>query len=133
MAENIFELSDQNRTEIASRIAAANEDNPGVDGMELNYDAGLDYLRISIGRRRTSLALDLEDRAGAILLYDPDTYAISGLEVPSFMAKVTKGRLREDFWKFIASAIREHGSTIYFAGRADSERAGRAIRELVPT
>jgi hypothetical protein len=131
VAENIFELSDRNREEIASRIAKANGGDQD-DGMEIAYDLAMDYLRISIGQSRQSLAFDLENGSGAIVLYDPESYLIVGLELPLFMAKVRSGVLHGEFWTIIADAVHEHGPNLYFAGKADSERAGRAFRELVP-
>jgi len=132
VGENIFDVSDRHRAEIGSMIAKANQAGWRDQGMEVDYDEALDYLRIAIGRTRESLAFELEDKAGSILLYDPDTYVIVGLEVPLFIGKFRKGLLREEFWTLVADAIREHGPTVYFAGRSDSERAGRAFLELVP-
>lgn len=134
MEENFFDLNDREHSEIGSRIAHANAmPSPHPDeGMGIEYDSELDYLRIRLGSHRESLAFDLEDSARSILLYDPETYRIVGFEVPSFKAKINSGQLREEFWKMVAGLVEQYGDTIYVASAETSERAGRAFRELVP-
>lgn len=133
MVEKLFNLSDEERARIVARIHAANVTSMvPTDGMAVDYDAETDYLRVLIGEPHESLALDMDDESSSVMLYDPDTFVILGMEVPAFSASLDSGLLKEDFWQFVWQLIEAHGSNIFIPASQEIERANRAFREVVP-
>lgn len=133
MAENAFELSEQRHAQIVAHIAEVNGKQLRLEsaGMEIDYQDSIDFLRISVGDPREALELPLEDGTSAVFMYDPETYEIVGLEVPSFNEGRAKGLYTGEFWELVAGLIERHGPTIYVPGSREMERAGKAFQDLV--
>jgi hypothetical protein len=136
VVQDALSSSRENRSAITSRIFAANAnlaERHQAEGLEIDYSSEDDYLRITIGEPRESLSIGLQDSLKAIVLYDPDTFEITALEVPFFMERLSKAGSTPEFWLLVAELIKKRSSAaaVYIPAARESRRTGEAFRDLM--
>jgi hypothetical protein len=107
------------------------QDRVRAEGLEVKYSPDEDYLRITIGKPRESVAVSLRDGLYFVLLYDPDTFETNAFEVPFFTERLEKAQPKADFWRLIAELLDRMGPHVYIPPLEETKRAERALRDLV--
>ena len=137
MVQDILSESRRQRDEATKNILRANDRLPERmrdEGFEIEYDSELDYLRLTIGEPRESLAISLKDGVfQSLLLYDPATYFVLGFEVPFFKEKLQRDPPKGDFLWSLAELLEKSGdgTRIRIPSGKESARIERAFRDLV--
>jgi len=97
-------------------------------GMEVQYSAEDDYLRITLGSPRPSISLPVEN--GVYLLVDSDTGELNAIEVPFFVETYHAGALKSEFWRLAFEWISVGNTTSYIPAKWE-QKADEAFRALV--
>ena len=119
--------------EVRAKVASAMRQLPERvhrDGLEVVYARESDHLYVAFGPPSVTLSIPAENPIDSIVLYDPDSYEVLGIEVPAFMEKYRKG-VQEEFWHIIASHIKSHRDNVYIPGGQESQRTENAVGDLV--
>jgi hypothetical protein len=135
MAEKALSESQRYKTEVGERVRNANKDlgdRLRTEGYEIDYSPDEDYLRVIFGVPDISETLSaIDGEMYVVFLIDPDSYLLNGVEVPNFMKTYRSSKRVKVFWSLTAELIESHGPRIYVAAEAETERAGRAVGDLI--
>ena len=136
MAERALDESRRYRAEITPKVAAANK-NLGqrirTRGLEIEYLPEQDLLYVTLGEATPSEAIALNDGTHAVLLLDPETYEITGVEAPFFMEDFRRLEEKPEIWRVVVDMIEKGGNAIYVPAADDAKRAEKAFGGLVPS
>lgn len=134
MADRALDESRRYQAELRPRVAAANK-NLGrrirVEGMEVEYEPERDHLYVTLGSPRPSEAIALGDGTHTVILLDPETYEITGLEAPFFMEDFNRVQQQNEFWQLIVELIQKRGNVVYIPPDEQTKRTEKALSTLV--
>jgi hypothetical protein len=136
MVQDALNASKQQGIDISKRISESNADIADrlqSDGLEIDYSSEDDFLRVTIGKPRPSLSIGLRDELRSIVLYDPDTFEVTAVEVPFFMERVSNAASLPEIWRLIAGLVKKRASaaSVYVPAVRETKRTIEAFRELV--
>jgi hypothetical protein len=135
VAERALEESRRYQAEIASKVVSANKrlgKRIRDQGMEIEYFPDNDKLYVTFGEPRASEAIPVSDGTHGVLLLDPATYEITGVEAPFFMEDLAKLKDESSFWHEVHSLIKKSGNHVYVPPEGDYQRAEKAFMNLLP-
>jgi hypothetical protein len=136
VAERAIEESQRYEAEIRSKLLAANKHlgkRIRALGLEIDYVADQDKLYVTLGDPRPSEALSLGDGTHAVMLLDPETHEVTGLEAPFFMEDFEKSKHESGFWRVVVDLIQSRGHFIYIPPEKDIRNTEAALAALLPS
>jgi hypothetical protein len=136
VVQDALNSSNQQKKDISKRILDANADiaeRVQADGLEIDYSSEDDFLRVTVGEPRPSLSAGLRDDLRSIVLYDPDTFEITAVEVPFFMERVSHASSVPEIWRLISELVKKRSSaaTVFVPAARETKHTIEAFRDLV--
>ena len=134
MAEDAMTESRRVRAELSRKVLLANADladRMEQEGLDIEYSVEDDYLRLTIGPAKPSIAITWPDEIYSVAMIDPDSHLISALEAPFFMESLGNREPKQELWAMIIGLIKAGHTSVYIPPREDRERTERAFQGLV--